>query len=226
MRELPLATPHERQRRRSRASVADEAGFMFTEFIVAAAIGLVLAAAMGSFLVTSLRSANAASSRTIAARQAEVFLARLTREVRQAQNIRNTVTGANTTPVNVVYGGSVTSVSFFLPKAGSSASGSEVTWSCSTTTSKCTRSVAGGSTVTQLSGIESATLTPYSSKGSVLASGAGAAIAASPQYPSSVQITLKVQDISQLDTEHTHVVPGVEKPIVVQDGVSLRNYSS
>ena len=58
------------------------------------------------------------------------------------------------------------------------------------------------------------------------ASGAGASIAASPEYPSSIQLSLSVRDISQLDSEHSHVVSGVTQPITVQDGVSLRNYAT
>src|SRR5260370_508689 len=85
--------------------------------------------------------------------------------------------------------------------------------------------VVGGTTVTELTGVESASFTPYSAKGVTLASGAGASIAANPQYPSSIALTLSVKDISQLDTQHTHLVAGVSNPITVQDGVALRNYS-
>jgi 3-deoxy-D-arabino-heptulosonate 7-phosphate (DAHP) synthase class II len=57
-----------------------------------------------------------------------------------------------------------------------------------------------------------------------LASGAGAS--ATGEYPSSIQLALAVQDTSQLDGEHTHLVTGVTNPITVRDGVSLRNYAS
>jgi prepilin-type N-terminal cleavage/methylation domain-containing protein len=236
MRQKPLSTPpgwEAMPRLPARASSAREAGFTLIEFIVGVVIALVVAAATGSFMVTSLRSANAASSRATAVRQAELFLAHLTREVRQAQRIESvsaaTNKSENKTPVNVTYGESgTTSVSFYLPNAGSSAAGTEVTWSCSKTTKKCTRTAKGSSPVTQLTGVGEATFSPYSAKGSLLPSGAGAAIAANPQYPSSIELALSVEDISQLDTEHTHLVPGVsnQTTIVVQDGVSLRNYSS
>ena len=220
----PLGTPPRwaaQPHPRADAPLAGDAGYTFVELVLAVVIGLIVIGGTASFMVTSLRSANAASSRTIAARQAELFLARLTHEVREAQRIETVNSknnkSENKTPVNVIYTATSTSVSFYLPNPGSSAAGTEVTWSCTKAAAKCTRSVAGGSAVTELTGVESATFNPYS---------AGAAIAASPEYPASIQLTLSVKDISQLDSEHTHVVTGVTNPITVQDGVSLRNYST
>jgi hypothetical protein len=74
-----------------------------------------------------------------------------------------------------------------------------------------------------LTGVESATFTPYGASGTELASGAGAA--ASPSYPSSIRITLSVKQISQADRTQTQTVAAAASPIVVQDGVDLRNYS-
>jgi Tfp pilus assembly protein PilW len=208
-----------------RETAAGERGYMLMELIVAAAIGLVFIGAASTLMFTSLRSANAASSRTIATRQAELFLARLTRELREAQNVKNATTGADLTPVNTIYTSTSSSVSFFLPNPGSAAKGFEVTWAC-TAGASCTRTVKGSAAVTELTNVESVLFTPYSSKGSILVSGAGASIAAAPQYPSSIQLMVSVKDVSQLDSEHSHVVPGVTNPITVQDGVSLRNYAS
>jgi type II secretory pathway pseudopilin PulG len=215
--------------------MAAETAFTLVELIVASALALIVAGAAASFMVSSLRSANAASSRAVATRGAELMLAKLARELRQAQRFEkvNTATNKNEnkTPVTVTYGspvngttgGTSSSVSFYLPNPGSTAEGTIVTWSCSAVTMTCTRT-AKGSTVTMLTGVESARFTPYAFTGGELESGVGAA--ASPKYPTSVGLSLKVRDVSQLDLERTHAVTGVSKPIIVQDGVSLRNYAS
>ena len=199
-----------------------EAGFTLVELVIVVALGMVLIAGASGFLIVSLHHANTVSSRTIASRQAEVFLARLTREVRQAQYIQSSTTGANETPVNVTYGSGSSSVSFYLPKAGSTEKGTQVTWTC-TANASCTRTASGGATVTQLKGVESASFKPYGSSGVELATGAG--VASSPTYPSSILVSLTVKQISQQDGGQTHTVTGAANPITVQDGVDLRNYS-
>jgi type II secretory pathway pseudopilin PulG len=205
---------------RTRAS--GEEGFTGVELLVVISIALVLIAGVTGFIVVSLRQANRVTSRTVAARQAEVFLARLTREVRAAQYIESSTNGSNTTPVNVTYGEGSSSATFYLPVAGSTGKGTQVTWTC-TAKASCTRTLAGGSAVTFLKGVESATFTPLGSSGVQLASGAGAA--SSPSYPSSIRITLSVKQISQADRSQTQTVGTSASPILVQDGVNLRNYS-
>jgi prepilin-type N-terminal cleavage/methylation domain-containing protein len=208
--------------RHRRLCAGAEQGFTLVELLIAMVLSLVVVGACSDFVSVSLRGANAASSRTVAARQAEVVLARLTRELRQAQYVRNT-SGADTTPVNVTYGNGSSSVSFYLPNAGSSGKGTQITWSC-TPNGSCTRTAAGGKAVTELSGVESASFTPYGTSGAKLASGAGSA--ANPEYPSTVQLTLSVLDVSQQDSSQSRAVSGVANAITVQDGVSLRNYLS
>jgi prepilin-type N-terminal cleavage/methylation domain-containing protein len=219
-----------------------DGAFTLVELLVAMVIGLVVVGGSASLMVSSLRSANAASSRTVSTRQSELFLARVTRELREAQRIEtvnaSTNAGENHTPVEVVYPkegeNGTSSVAFFVPNTGSTAAGTEVTWSCTaatepkpgeTTLGKCTRKAAGGAAVTMLTGVESATFTPYGTTGSVLPSWAGGSNLTA-EWPSSIGIKLKVKDISQLDSEHRHAVTGVGSSIVVEDGVSLRNYSS
>jgi prepilin-type N-terminal cleavage/methylation domain-containing protein len=204
------------------ASAQGEAGFTLVELLIVLSVGLLLIAAISDFVIVSMHQANASSSRTIASRQAEVFLTRLTREVRQAQYIQNSTTGANETPVNVTYGSGNSSVSFYLPKPGSTAKGTQVTWTC-TANASCTRTESGGATITQLKGVESAGFKPYGSSGVELASGAG--VASSPSYPSSILISLTVKQISQQDSAQSHTVSVAASPITVQDGVDLRNYS-
>jgi hypothetical protein len=72
--------------------------------------------------------------------------------------------------------------------------------------------------------VSSANFTPISSSGATLASNAGTG--SSPSYPSAFDIALQVKVISQLDAGQTHVAAGITSAITVQDGVTLRNYSS
>jgi hypothetical protein len=185
-------------------------------------LGLVIAGAAMSFLIVTIHQQNVVSSRSVAERQAEIVLQRLTREVRQAQNIVSTSTGGDTTPVNVTYGSGTSSLSFYLPSSGSTSAGTHVTWTCTAGIS-CTRTT-GATTVTELNGVSAATFTPIGSSGAALASNAGTG--SSPTYPSSIQIELQVKDISQLDAGQTHTVTGITNPITVQDGVALSDYSS
>lgn len=195
-----------------------EAGFTLVELLIASSLGLVVLGGTSDFLLVSLHQANAATSRTATARRAELFLARLTREVRQAQYITSTSTGENTTPVSVTYGSGSSSVSFYLPVAGSSGNGTHVTWTC-TAKATCTRQAGAGTAVTELKGVYSAEFLPYSASGSQLESGSSAS------YPSSIRLTLSVYDLSQQDSSQSQVASGVNNQIAVQDGVDLRNYS-
>jgi prepilin-type N-terminal cleavage/methylation domain-containing protein len=199
-----------------------ERGYTLIELLVAIVLALVVAGAAMSFLIVTTDQQNVVASRAVSARQAEVVLQRLTREVREAQNIVSATTGTNTTPVNVTYGAGSSSVSFYLPGAGSTSAGTRVTWTC-TAGASCTRTT-GTTTVTELTGVSSANFTPISSSGATLASNAGTG--SSPSYPSAFDIALQVKVISQLDAGQTHVAAGITSAITVQDGVTLRNYSS
>jgi prepilin-type N-terminal cleavage/methylation domain-containing protein len=210
------------KQREAGARLRDRRGLTLIELVIALALTLVVAGGAMTFLIVTLHQENVVASRAFATREAEVALQRLTRELRQAQDILDTSTGADTTPVNVTYGGGTSSVSFYLPNAGSTAAGTQVTWTC-TANATCTRT-ANSTTVVELTGVSSATFTPTSSTGAVLASGAGAL--SSPSYPSLVNITLQTKALSQAGTTHTSVATGLTTPITVQDGVALRSYSS
>jgi prepilin-type N-terminal cleavage/methylation domain-containing protein len=214
----PIKRSVSRLARRLRA----QNGFTLIEVLIAMGLGLIVMSAAMSFLIITLTQANQATSRTVAQRQAELMLARMIREVRQAQYISDSSTGADTTPVNVTYGGGTSSVNFYLPNVGSTSAGTQVTWTCSAGGS-CTRA-AGGTTVTELTGVVSATFTPIGSSGTLLVSGAGALSA--PSYPASIDFTLSVQVTSQLDRGQTLSTVGVANPIILQDGTALRSYSS
>src|SRR5207302_1757605 len=132
--------------------------------------------------------------------------------------------GVNTSPVNVTYGNGSSSVSFYLPTAGSTELGTQVTWTCTGgEEGSCTRKEGTGSPAAELIGVSEATFTPYGSGGTELASGSGAT--SSPSYPSSILVALAVKSISQNDKGHTHVTAGASNPITIRDGVELRNYS-
>ncbi|MDQ6779312.1 MAG: prepilin-type N-terminal cleavage/methylation domain-containing protein [Actinomycetota bacterium] len=225
------------EERETRVRLRDERGLTLIELVIAMVLTLVIAGAAMTFMIVTLHQENVVASRSFATRQSEVALQRLTRELRQAQDILSTSTGSDTTPVNVTYGGGTSSVSFYLPAAGSTAAGTLVTWTC-TTNANCTRTACAASvvvanacptgsstvTITELTGVSSATITPFGASGTQLASGAGSG--ANPSYPSLVNITLQTNPLSQAGTTHTSLATGLTTPIIVQDGVALRSYSS
>jgi hypothetical protein len=164
-----------------------------------------------TFIIVSLNQQNAVSSRSVAARQAEVGLALLTRDLREAQNITNS-SGTDTTPVTISNAGRT--VSFYLATAGSpSTAGSLVTWAC-TVGGSCTRQVAAGTLVPKIRGLTAATFTGTSTTGAGVTSN-----------PSFVSISLQVQVTSLADHNQTPVLAGTNTSIPLQDGVELRNYA-
>ncbi|MGI8558888.1 MAG: PulJ/GspJ family protein [Solirubrobacteraceae bacterium] len=201
-----------------------QAGYTLIEMLVAMALALVVIGGPLTFLIVSFNQSNSASSRAVASRQAELVLERLTRELRQAQNIASSTDGSDTTPVTVSYGGGTSSVSFYLPAAGSSVAGGFVTWTCtanSTCTRTCTPAANCQSTATSLQearNVTSAAFTPKASDGSTLSSPA-----TNPAY---VSLNLQVRVTSQADSNQTATVKGVTNSISVQDGVAPRRYGS
>jgi hypothetical protein len=121
-----------------------------------------------------------------------------------------------------------TSLTFYVPTSVSNGvttandnSGVQVTWTCpssaqsSTYIGTCTRAVTGVGTKTLITGVQSATFTPYDSTGTQQS--------APWTNPSTLDITLDLQDVSQSDTTQSHTVTGVANPIVLQTSVDLRN---
>jgi prepilin-type N-terminal cleavage/methylation domain-containing protein len=226
--------------RGTRSRLQHEDGFTLIELLIAMVLTLVIAGSAMTFMIVTLHQENGVASRSFATREGEVALQRLTRELRQAQDIVSATgpnAGSDTTPVNVTYGSGTSSVSFYLPAVGSTAAGSLVTWTC-TANANCTRTsclasavVAGACptggatvTITELTGVSSATFTPIGLSGTVLASGAGTG--SPPSYPSVVNMMLQTKALTQSGTTHTSVATGLTTAITVQDGVALRSYSS
>jgi hypothetical protein len=164
-----------------------------------------------TFIIVSLDQQNAVSSRSVAAREAQVGMALLTHDLREAQNIANAA-GVDTTPVTIANSGST--LSFYLASVGSpTAAGSLVTWSC-TVGADCTRQVGAATAVPEIRGVTAATFSGTSTTGTAVTSN-----------PSFVSIALQVQVTSLADHTQTHVLSGTSNSIPLQDGVELRNYS-
>lgn len=190
-----------------------EEGFTLVELLTAMFLAVIVIGGTMTFIIVSLNQANSTSSRTIAGRQAEVGLAQLTRDLREAQYVTDSA-GADTTPVSISNSAGIATVSFYLPTAGSpSVAGSQITWTC-TPSASCTRRVGAGTAVAEIRGVTSATFTGTST--------AGVTVTANPAL---VAISVAVQVTNLSDRTQTQVVAGTTNSITLQDGVALRNYS-
>jgi hypothetical protein len=181
------------------------------------ALAIVVVGLPMSFIVLSLRQQNVAASRAEAATQAELGLGRLTRDLRQiAPNTAATFTWSSTGA----------GASFTLPQPGTQGATNEtVVWSCSFgATGTCTRAVDGSAAVIEIRNVADLALTATDATGDQLG-GTGPLYTATD--PAFVGITLKVLDLSQLDSTATpsHGVSGINNPITVEDGVEIRNNS-
>jgi prepilin-type N-terminal cleavage/methylation domain-containing protein len=190
----------------------EESGFTLIELLVATVLALVVVGGPMTFIIVSLDQSNAAVSRSSAARQLNVGLDRLTRDLREAQLVTNSA-GVNQTPVTISNTAGVATASFNLPTPGSVAAGQTVVWTC-TPGANCTRKVGAGSAIPVIRGVTAATFTGNAIDGS-----------AATSNPAFVSVVISVQVTSLSDTGQTHTVRGTSNPIVVQDGVALRNYS-
>jgi len=190
----------------------EQSGFTLIELLVATVLSLVVVGGPLTFIIVSLDQSNATVSRSSAARQADVGLARLTRDLREAQLVTNSA-GVNLTPVAVSNTAGVASLSLYLPNVGSVAAGSNVVWTCAPT-ANCTRKVGAGSAIPVIRGVTAATFTGTAADGTT--------VTANPAF---VAISLQVQVTSLADTGQTHTVTGAGNPVILKDGVALRNYS-
>jgi Tfp pilus assembly protein PilW len=195
--------------RRVRRVARDERGLTLVELMITIVTGLIVVVGPLSFMIVSINQQNTSSSRSFAARQAEQGLERFAADLRQAQEITD-ATGTNTTPVTLT----ATSATFYVPIAGSPSSlGTKVVWTC-TVGGSCTRKFGSASAVPVITGVTALTLTGTDSNGNSATSN-----------PTFVDVNLSVQGTSQLDTGGTHVAQGITQPIVLRDGIELRNYS-
>jgi Tfp pilus assembly protein PilW len=202
-------TPRHARRRR----LPGEAGFTLNETLVAMTLAVILVGGLMTLIIASLHQQNASSSRSVAAREAEVGLAQLTRDLREAQYVTD-ANGADTTPVALSSSAGVATISFYLPAAGSpSVAGSQVIWTC-TTGASCTRKLGGGTAVPWIRNVTAATFTGTSTT--------GASVTANPAY---VSINVQAAITNLGDASGTATLPGTTNSIVLQDGVGLRNYS-
>lgn len=195
-----------------RIRLACEAGYTLIEMLVASSLALVVVGGSLTFLVVSTNQQNVVSSRSVAARQGQVGLQRLVRDLRGA--MQQTVTG---TPLTAVASTTATTAKlvFSIPSAASNTTPQTVTWLC-TVGATCTRQVAGGSVIPEITGVTAVMLEPVDSS--------GAALALPATNPAYVGITLNLRVTSQLGGQ-TQAAPGASNAIVVQTGVDLRNFA-
>jgi prepilin-type N-terminal cleavage/methylation domain-containing protein len=205
MRRLHRAVPRRRRR------LVDERGYTLVELLVVMSLAGAVIAVPLLFVVLSLKQQNTSSSRAAAVEQESIGLSRLTRDLRQI---------VPSTTSTFTWGATSASASITLPVPGTGGATTEaVLWSCTfpsaTSGGTCTRAINGGTAVQELSGVVGVAFAPLDASGNALSSAA-----TNPAY---VGITMKVLDISQLDTGGTHTVQGITHPITLQDGVDLRN---
>lgn len=195
-----------------------EAGFTIVEILVVMAVGVIVIIGPLYFMIVSLRQQNVASSRTSAARGAETGLEQLTRDLRQAMSQD---ASGNALHVTVSSTSTTTSIAFDIPTPGSDTSPQAVTWTCPSTgaasAGSCTRSLGSGSAKAEITGVNSAAVSPTSS--------AGAAMSLPATDPAYINVSLSVAATSQLDAGRTHTAAGISQPVVVQTGIDLRNFA-
>ncbi|MDQ6608090.1 MAG: type II secretion system GspH family protein [Actinomycetota bacterium] len=197
--------------------MAVQAGYTLIELLIVMSLSTVVVGVPMAFVVISLTQQNVASSRTAASDQEEIGVARLTRDLRSV--VQSTTTA-------FAWGSTSASVSLTIPVPGTGGSSTEtVAWNCAFTSSglgSCTRAVNGGSAVKLVSNVVGVSFSPVDSGGVALGGSSAPYSATNPAY---VGITVKVLDVSQLDTSASHGVTGISNPITLQAGVDLRNNS-
>jgi prepilin-type N-terminal cleavage/methylation domain-containing protein len=197
--------------RRLRSRCAEQRGYTLIELLVVMALSTVVVGVPLAFVILSLKQQNVAASRSAGVEAESVGLNRLTRDLRQiAPNTTSTFT----------WGGTSATASMTLPVPGSDGATTEtVVWSCtglgSSGTGTCTRTVNGGTAVQEITDVVNLTFAPVSAAGSSLTS-----TASNPSY---VGITLQVLPANQLDPTATNPNDGIVNPIILEDGVALRN---
>lgn len=195
-----------------RIRLAGESGFTLIEMLVAGSLSLVVVVGSLTFVVVSTKQQNTASSRSVAARQGEVGLERLVRDLRGA--MQQTTAGV---PLTAVASTTATTAKlvFSIPSSAVNTTPQTVTWLC-TVGATCTRQLAAGTVIPEITGVTAVSLAPLDSS--------GAALALPATNPAYVGISLSLQPTSQLGGQ-TQAAPGAANPIVVQTGVDLRNFA-
>lgn len=186
------------------------------ELLAVMVCGVVLLGAVAAFVIVSIDQENAVSSRTVAARNAEVALSQLVRDLRQAMA---TDASGNPLHVTVTSSGSATTFAFSIPTPGSNATPQALTWTCQGTIASpgyCWRRLGSGGSAARIVGFEGIAFTDAS----------GAARALPITDPNYLGIAMTLGVTSQLDTRQYAGSPAnlrASSPITVQTGVDLRN---
>jgi Tfp pilus assembly protein PilW len=185
-----------------------ERGITLIELVTAMALAIVVIGAPLTFMIVTLHQHDNVVSRTDAARQAEVGLNQLTRDLRLADPTQNNIVlswqsdglGTATATFSIVL------------------SGSDVTvvWTC-TANANCTRKLGpSGAAQVEIEHVLSTTFAPVSAAGATLTS--PTSISNPPVY---VGITMSVQPVSQAGIAHTARPKGISKPLTMNTGVQL-----
>jgi Tfp pilus assembly protein PilV len=199
--------------------LAREEGFTMIEVLITLPLAMVVAVGLMWLTITSLHQGDAADSRASSTIQAQVGLNRLTQDLSEAIAANNVTMSQTASSVTVT---------FDIPDPSNADAAEAVTWTCPYSAApaaslfgSCTRKVGSGSTMTEITGIESAAFAPLSASGSAIAL-TSTPTAYAPAY---IGITLDLAVVSQLNPKQTTTVQGVSTPIVVQGGVDLRNFT-
>jgi type II secretory pathway pseudopilin PulG len=172
------------------------------ELLVAMVLALIVFAAAGQLMIVSFHSQSAASTRAQATATASTMMDRMTREIRQATT--KTSTGTTTTAATIenatgtpaTTGGKLVLETAVTTGSTGLSTPKQVVYDC-TSSNACTRSVAGGTATTVLTGISNGT--------SVFS-------ASQSTNPTFINVTLDLL----LGKPFTN-------PLEIKDGVELRN---
>lgn len=204
---------------------AGESGFTLIELLVAMALSLFIGAGAMTFMVVTFEQQNDISSRAVATDQAELGLEQLVRDLREA-----------TTGLSISTSSQTTTISFTVPAPGTAGSGSDsLVWTCTGSTStpgSCSRVLtptSGGTvTRTEISGLESLTVTPYGSgdpPAALTLPITGATNVSAVALTANVQITSYGRTRTTVATNPSTRGFGDTNPIVLQATADLRNFA-
>jgi Tfp pilus assembly protein PilW len=184
-----------------------ERGVTLIELVTAMALAIVVIGAPLTFMIVTLRQHDNTVSRTDAARQAEVGLNQLTRDLRLADPTQNNIVLSWQSD-----GSGTATATFSIVLAGADQT---VTWTC-TANASCTRKLGSGTAQVEIQNVVSTKFSPVSAAGAALTS--PTATSTPPAY---VGITMSVQPVSQDDKSHAVRPNGISKALTMNTGVQL-----
>jgi Tfp pilus assembly protein PilW len=182
----------------------DESGFTLVELLVAMALAFAVLGGSFYLAAASFRNSNTIESRATTTDRVQRGLDLLVHDLEHATSATVTTTGATLVVPATTPGAA----------AVSPTPTTTVTWAC-TANASCTRKVASGTAVPQITGLVSATLTPTYATG------------ADPTAPSYVNVQVQVRAVSEFAGANAAGASpaGVTDTMVFDDGAALRNFA-